>query len=109
MMENDDKLLNQFFAEQKQEIEDKGFSRRVMRRLPEHRKRISHLWQGIFSLIATALFIGLGGVPATLNALREVFISLCEYAASSNFDPKSLIIAGVVLAFLGMRKLWAIT
>ena len=30
MTETDDKLLKQFFGEQKQEIEDNGFSRRVM-------------------------------------------------------------------------------
>ena len=33
MTETDDKLLKQFFGEQKQEIEDNGFSRRVMRNL----------------------------------------------------------------------------
>ena len=31
MTETDDKLLKQFFGEQKQEIEDNGFSRRVIR------------------------------------------------------------------------------
>ena len=30
MTETDDKLLKQFFGEQKQEIEDNGFSRRVI-------------------------------------------------------------------------------
>ena len=34
MMETDDKLIRAFFAEQKQEIPDNGFSRRVMNRLP---------------------------------------------------------------------------
>ena len=33
MTETDDKLLKQFFGEQKQEIEDNGFSHRVMRNL----------------------------------------------------------------------------
>lgn len=35
MTETDDKLLKQFFGEQKQEIEDNGFSRRVMRNLQD--------------------------------------------------------------------------
>ena len=35
MMENDDKLLTSFFAEHRQEIADNGFSRRVLRHLPD--------------------------------------------------------------------------
>lgn len=33
-METDDKLIREFFAKQKQEIPDNGFSRRVMHHLP---------------------------------------------------------------------------
>lgn len=36
MMENDDKLISQFMHANKHEIEDNGFSRRVIRQLPEH-------------------------------------------------------------------------
>ena len=35
MMENDDKLLVAFFDENRQEIPDNGFTRRVMRHLPD--------------------------------------------------------------------------
>ena len=35
MMENNDKLLIDFFAENRQEIPDNGFTRRVMRHLPD--------------------------------------------------------------------------
>ena len=35
MTENNDKLLIDFFAENRQEIPDNGFTRRVMRHLPD--------------------------------------------------------------------------
>ena len=43
MMENDDKLISQFMHANKHEIEDNGFSRRVIRQLPEHAKWMSAL------------------------------------------------------------------
>ena len=81
MTETDDKLLKQFFGEQKQEIEDNGFSRRVMRNL--------------------------GGLQATISTLREVFVSMVQQSATTGFDPKSLYIAALVLAFFGARKAWS--
>ena len=41
MTENNDKLLIDFFAENRQEIPDNGFTRRVMRHLPDRTRRIS--------------------------------------------------------------------
>ena len=41
MTENNDKLLIDFFAENRQEIPDNGFTRRVMRHLPDRTQRIS--------------------------------------------------------------------
>ena len=40
----DDKLLQQFFSDNRKEIEDNGFSRRVMHHLPNRYYRISQLW-----------------------------------------------------------------
>ena len=40
----DDKLLQQFFSDNRKEIEDNGFSRRVMHHLPDRYYRISQLW-----------------------------------------------------------------
>ncbi|WP_455592085.1 DUF5056 domain-containing protein [Bacteroides sp.] len=109
MMETDDKLLKQFFSEQKQEIEDRGFSERVMRNLPERRRHFSRVWKGLFCVLAVVLFLGLGGLPGIIGTLREVFVSMTQHAASGSFDPKGLIIAGVVLTFLGVRKVWSMT
>ena len=51
MTETDDKLLKQFFGEQKQEIEDNGFSRRVMRNLPGRNHRLVQAWGAACALV----------------------------------------------------------
>ena len=43
MMENDDKLLTSFFAEHRQEIADNGFSRRVLRHLPDRSRHLAQI------------------------------------------------------------------
>ena len=47
MMENDDQLLAQFFAEQVHEIEDNGFTERVLRQLPARSARLNRIWTAI--------------------------------------------------------------
>ena len=56
MTETDDKLLKQFFGEQKQEIEDNGFSRRVMRNLPGRNHRLVQAWGAACAVVCVILF-----------------------------------------------------
>lgn len=108
MMEsNDDKLLRDFFATEKKEIADNGFSRRVMRRLPSRINRLMQIWAVFVSLVALLLFFAVDGLQAVVSTLRDVFVSMVQNSAT-NIDPKSLLIAAVVLAFLGVRKVWAL-
>ena len=53
MTENNDKLLIDFFAENRQEIPDNGFTRRVMRHLPDRTRRISQVWVTFCFTLAT--------------------------------------------------------
>ena len=57
-METNDQMLKQFFSEQKQEFADNGFSRRVMRNLPETADRSWIVW--IFAAIGMAISIYFG-------------------------------------------------
>lgn len=107
MMETDDKLLKQFFSQQKQEIENHGFSRRVMRNLPGRSHRFAQWWSSLCMALAVILFFAFGGLQATIGTLREVFVSLVQHSTTMNFDPKSLAIAAVVLLILGMRKVYS--
>ena len=49
------------------------------------------------------LFITLGGLQAIWETLREVLIGMINHGAAS-LDPKSIIIATVVLLFMAGRK-----
>lgn len=101
----DDKLLQQFFSDNRKEIEDNGFSRRVMHHLPNHRYyRISQLWSLFCFTLAVVLFFVLDGLQLVLGALRETFTSAIQSGAAE-LDPKSLIIVAVVLVYLGYRKI----
>lgn len=104
MTETDnDKRLCDFFSENKHEIADNGFSRRVMRHLPDRSNRLTHIWTVFVLAIGTALFFWLGGLGAVWGTLREVFISMINHGTTT-LDPKSLLIAAVVLLFMGTRK-----
>ena len=96
MTENDDKLLTAFFAGNRQEIPDNGFTRRVMRHLPDRTHRISQVWVTFCFTLALVLFFAFDGLQQVLGTRRETFTEL---------DPKSLLVAGIVLLYLLYRKI----
>ena len=57
-METNDKLLKDFFGENKQEIADNGFTQQVMRKLPEQADRGWIVW--VFAAFGMAISIYLG-------------------------------------------------
>lgn len=101
---DNDKLLQDFFTENKQEIADNGFSRRVMQHLPDSNNRLAKLWTAFVMAVGAVLFFWLGGLEATRETLREVFIGMINQG-TTNLDLKSIIIATVVLLFMGTRKI----
>lgn len=57
MTEDNDLLLRRFFAEAaRQEIEDNGFTQRVMQRLPKRVNWFTRLWTASCILVALVLF-----------------------------------------------------
>ena len=103
MTENNDKLLEDFFAEHRQEIADNGFTRRVMRRLPDRSNRLAQIWTALCFTLAAVLFVALDGIELIGDTLRETFHSLLE--SGSQADPQSLVIAGLVLLYFLYRKI----
>lgn len=104
-MENDDILLKRFFTEHKQQPADDGFSRRVMRSLPDRVNPWLKVWNFCCWASALLIFVALDGFSLVWNALREVFISLVQQGAAEQIDLKSLFVVAAVLSFLGYRKL----
>ena len=56
---DNDKLLRDFFAENKQEIADNGFSRRVMHHLPGRSNHLVRIWSAFVMTVAAVLFVWL--------------------------------------------------
>ena len=55
---DNDKLLRDFFAENKQEIADNGFSRRVMHHLPDRSNRLARIWSAFVMTVRMVRRIG---------------------------------------------------
>ena len=100
---DNDKLLKDFFAENKREIADNGFSLRVMHHLPDRTIRLARLWTVFVMAVGATLFVTLGGLEAVWETLKDILIGMINHGATS-LDPKSIIIATVVLLFMAGRK-----
>lgn len=70
-METNDKLLKDFFSQNKKEIADNGFTRRVMRKLPEQADRSWIVW--VFAAIGMAISIYLGIYSGLIEQIMLVF------------------------------------
>ncbi|NDV58699.1 DUF5056 domain-containing protein [Bacteroides sp. 519] len=105
MTEIDDKLLTQFFDEQKQNIADNGFSTRVMRGLPNRSSKLYSIIVSFVAVLSVILFFVFDGIHAILSTLREVFVTVVQNSAA-NIDLRTLAIAGAVLLFYGVRKIY---
>lgn len=103
MTEFDDKTINQFFKAEKKEIEDNGFSRRVIRHLPDRSKKLSDIWSVFCTVIAIILFFVFKGYEVILNILHEAFNGAMQ-TGIAHLDLKSLLIVGVVLIGFGVKK-----
>lgn len=104
-MENDDKLLRQFFADNRPEIADNGFSRRVMHQLPGRTNRLYRLWTVFCFSLAAVLFVALDGFRLIWHTLREVFTAMAQSGAETQIDLKTLLLVAAVLTFLGCKKI----
>ena len=76
-METNDKLLKQFFSEQKQEIADNGFSRRVVRNLPETADRSWIVW--VFAAIGMAISIYFGITTGLVGHMLSLTLKSVPY------------------------------
>ena len=103
MMENDDKLISQFMHANTHEIEDNGFSRRVIRQLPEHAKWMSDVLTTVCTVLCCILFYVFDGFNFLFGVIVEVITSQ-SYNLMSNTNFISLAIATVVVIIIGVQR-----
>ena len=73
-MEDNDKLIEQFMKQNRQEIVDNGFTERVMRGLPERKPQrdwLPEVWNVVMIVAAIILFVAFGGITAIKSALYQ--------------------------------------
>ena len=68
MTDNDDRLIAQFMTEHKPQVADMGFTRRVMRHLPQHTDRLNRYWT-LFCFAIGALAVAMMGSLSRLGSL----------------------------------------
>lgn len=68
MIDNDDRLIAQFMTEHKPQVADMGFTRRVMRHLPQHTDRLNRYWT-FFCFAIGALAVAMMGSLSRLGSL----------------------------------------
>ena len=107
MTKTDDNAISMFMKEQKQEIPDNGFSRRVMRSLPDRSRLLNRIWSCICIAISIVLFFIFNGFEVVFNLLREIFTSSINHSFSS-LNQQTLIMIGAILLILGIRKVCTI-
>ena len=93
---SDDELVAMFFAEQKQELEDDGFSKRVMQQLPSRSLRLSRIWTLVCSLLGIGLFFWADGFGQLKRLFLNAFGNLGGFLSSvdlSNISPMMVIFA----------------
>ncbi|MCD8167510.1 MAG: DUF5056 domain-containing protein [Bacteroides sp.] len=105
MKEIDDKSLELFFKEHRQEMEDNGFTRRVISRLPERSWKLSRIWVVFCSVIGISLFWYLDGLALLKEFLLDIFVDVAYGNGLAFLDPKSVVIVVLVLITLGMKRL----
>ena len=71
MKTEDEILVNSFLKAQVKEIPDAGFSRRVMRRIPNRASRYNSWWQIFCTLVFAVLFTLLNGFGVAWQLLKE--------------------------------------
>lgn len=104
MMENDDRLIEQFFAENKQEIADNGFSERIMCALPKRRNHSVEVLNAITIAACIILFTLADGWQIVWGNLQGFFIAAIKTGAVE-VEPMALIGTGVVLVCLLYNKI----
>lgn len=98
--ERDDILLRKFFEENKLKVEDDGFSRRVMRRLPGRGWLFTRLWAAVCTLAGVLLFVSKDGFTVLSECVGRMFGGI-RLDFSMLGDPKILAVSLLLLIAWG--------
>lgn len=99
---SDDELVAMFFEENRQEVEDNGFSGQVMHSLPSQSMWIRRAWTLVCWVVGIAFFFFADGVGLLKRVLFNALGNFLGFASSIDFQGLSplMIIAAIGLVML---------
>ena len=108
MMENDDRLVAQFFEEHKVEIENNGFSRRVMNQLSDGGRRANRIWSLVCTVAGLTMFFLLDCFDSLRMILGNIFgdfIGLISSIHLPGLTPLTLYLAILTIMAVSLHNL----
>lgn len=96
---NDDILVKKFFSENRIDVPDDGFSKRVMRRLPNRTRRISRLWTAVCVVVGLMIFFRNKGFSVLVSCFDGIFSDVLARHEQLN-NPHMLLTVGLVLLLM---------
>lgn len=102
---DDDKRVADFLRIHKQEVPDRGFTQRVMRRLPVRPQRVSDLLTLLSVAACGGVLYVTDGLRVLLQAVDHLLMTQ-TYFAMENGSPQVWMAGLAVVVGLGLRRLW---
>lgn len=96
----DDILVRRFFDENRVEVSDNGFSRRVMRRLPDRAVRIDRIWTAICVVAGILLFVRNKGLTVLSECFKDALGSVISQDSLLQ-NPLLLVFSLIVVVLTG--------
>ena len=102
MIEDNDRLLQQFFSEAaSQQIDDNGFTERVMQRLPLRMNWFVRIWNTVCIVIFAVLFVAFRGWELLAVQFEVMLRTLSTHTFSINLLMMFTIVFGLLFVGVG--------
>ena len=102
MIEDNDRLLQQFFSEAaSQQIEDNGFTERVMQRLPSRMNWFVRIWNTVCIVLFAVLFVVFRGWDLLAVQLEVMLRTMSTQSFSINLMMIFTIVFGLLFVGVG--------
>ena len=102
MIEDNDRLLQQFFSEAaSQQIDDNGFTERVMQRLPLRMNWFVRIWNTVCIVIFAVLFVAFRGWELLAVQFEVMLRTLSTHTFSINLLMIFTIVFGLLFVGVG--------
>ena len=108
MTESDEQMLIRFFDENRQEIEDNGFTARVSRQLPSRAEKLSRIWSVICWIVGIALFFMMDGVGQIYQVGLLIINEVVGMVTSMNLSFYSFMAVLLLLILMASVKVYHI-